>query len=95
MMLFVECELYLPSPLCLSECFPDGPGDGIGIQYNMGIDISCRSSDNLDQAPCIPEEPLLVGIKDPDKTDFRNVKTFPEQVNSYQDIEFPEPSAHG
>ena len=62
----------------------------IGIEDDMCIDIPCRPPDNLDQAPCIAEEPFLVCIEDPDEPDLGDVEPFPQEVDPDKHIELPE-----
>ena len=90
MMLGIVRHLQVPTPFCLGNCPFHGFRHDIGIQDDMCIDIPCRPPDNLDQAPCIAEEPFLVCIKDADEPYLRDVESFPKEVDPDKYIELPE-----
>ncbi len=67
------------------------PGDLIGIENDLAVDIARGAADRLDQRGLGAQEAFLVGIENGDEGAFRNVEAFAQQVDADQHVEGAEP----
>ncbi len=61
--------------------------DGVGVEVDLGFDVSGAAADHLDERGFGAEEALLVGVEDGDDGDFGEVETFAEEVDADEDVE--------
>ena len=85
-MFLIICFLNGAPPLC----FPDGVLHGIrhhvGVHDHMSFAVAGGAADGLDERNLGTEESFLIRVQNGDQGDLRNVKTFPEKVDPYQDV---------
>ena len=63
----------------------------IGIHDDLTVGITGSPPNGLNQGAFITQEAFLIRIQNCDQRNFRNVQTFPQQVDSDQHIEFTQP----
>ena len=60
----------------------------IGVHQHRAVDVTGGTPDRLDQRGLTAEEPLLIGVKDPDERHLRQVQTLTQKVDSDQHVVF-------
>ena len=66
-------------------------GDGIRVQNHLGIDVTSRAADRLDQRGLTAQEAFLVGIEDRHHRNFGQVQSFAQQIDAHQRFEMSGP----
>src|SRR5208337_29247 len=84
-------DLHLPPALCLGDRGLHRIRYRIRIEYYFSVHVPRRSPDDLDQAPCVPEESFLVRVENADKPDLGDIKALAQEVDPHQHVEFAEP----
>ena len=88
--LFVICHLLLASAFGLNYCALHRRGNGVGIHDNLAVRVSRRASYRLYQRCFGAQEALLVGIKNYDERNLRNIQSLAQQVYAYEHIKLTE-----
>ena len=83
----VVFHLLGPSAVCLPDCLLHRIRDSVGVHDDKTVDISGGPARRLGQCPSGAQEAFLVGVQNRHKRNCRNIKAFPQEVDSYQDIE--------
>ena len=61
-------------------------GDLVCVHDHSPVDVACGTTAGLDQGTGAAQEALLVGVKDSDQLNLRDIQPFPQQVDANQNI---------
>ncbi len=86
-MLLVVGQLLGTPTLGLLYGEPHRIGNLVGIHYHHAVEVSRRTSHRLGQRTVRPKEPLLVGVDDCHKRNFRQIQPLAQQVHTDKHIE--------
>ena len=85
--LLVEGHLQFAPAFRLRDCLLHRVGHRVGVQDNLRVHVPCSTADDLDEAPGVAEEALLVRVQDPDEPHLGDVEPFPQEVDANEHIE--------
>ena len=85
-MLFIVVGLNGPSPVGLVYGLLHGVGHAVCVHYDVAARVASRPSDGLDHGSLGSQVALFVGVQDSHQTHFRQVKTFPKQVDTHDNV---------
>ena len=85
-MVVVVLELYLASASRLVDGLLHTVRYGVGIHYNLAVDVSGSASGCLRQRSVAAEESLLVGIEYGNERNLRQVESFAQQVYTHKHV---------
>ncbi len=88
-MFFIVGHLLFTAPIGLANGPFHRTGHVIGIENDLAVSISSRTTDGLDEGRFRAQEALLVRVENRDKRAFGNIKSFAQQVDADQDIKRP------
>ncbi len=66
-------------------------GHLVGVEDDLGVDVSRGAADRLHQRGLAPQEALLVGVEDGHQRDLGQVEPFAQQVDADQHVELALP----
>ena len=86
-MFLVVPLLYLAPSVGLLNRHSHGVRHLVRIHDNMAFAVAGSTSNGLNQGCLRTQESLLISIQDSHQCNFRNIKSFPQQVDAHQDVE--------
>ena len=87
-MLFIVGQLPDPPAPGFIETGLHGAGHAVAVHQHPAVDIAGGTAAGLDQRTLRAEKTLLVGIKNGNQGNLRQIQPFPQQVDPDQHIEF-------
>ena len=90
-MVFIPFLLPLSASVCFIQSIAHAVCNSVSIKNNSAFSITGSSANRLNKGGAGAQIPFLVSIQNTNKSTFRNIKTFTQQVNPYQNIKDAKP----
>src|SRR5947207_15259155 len=91
--LAVVSALQLATPIRLLDAALHGARHFVGVEDGASTEMSRGAPDRLNQRAIAAQESFLVGVKNRDEGNLRQIETFAQQIDSDQHIELAQPQA--